>query len=263
MKTRYDDGLQRFGNGVNRGHGFLLIVLVSMLAVFSAQAFQHPGIPLTIADLNYLKTNLNTEPWNSGYASLIADGHSSTNYTMQGPFGYVNRNNAGNYDHQAEWISDMTAVYNLARRWYFTGDANYAKKSHDILISWATTQTNYGGIEASFDLGGYAYRYAGGADILRGTWPGWTAADTATVSNYFNNVFWPNLALPGPVPTGSQGMEPLAAAAAIAVFNDDTNKFNQVLSSFLTDADAGLRDTLANGEVGDTGRDQGHTSLYT
>jgi fibronectin type 3 domain-containing protein len=238
--------------------------MVAMLATvsFVAQAFQHPGIGLTLADLNYVKTNLNNVPWNSGYSALVSDGRSSTNYTMQGPATYVNRNNAGNYDNENQWKNDMTAVYNLARMWYFTGDANYAQKSHDILIAWANTQTNYGGIEAPFDLGDYAYRYAGGADILRGTWPGWTAADTATVSNYFNNVFWVDLGLPGPSATGSQGMESLTAAIAIAVFNDDTNKFNQVMTNFLTDADTALRDTLANGEMGDTGRDPGHAGLY-
>jgi fibronectin type 3 domain-containing protein len=227
-----------------------------------ARAFQHPGIGLTLADLNYIKANLTNAPWSSGYASLVADGRSSLSYTMQGPATYVNRNNAGNYDNEYQWENDMTAVYNLARMWYFTGDANYAKKSHDILIAWATTQTNYGGIEAPFDLGDYAYRYAGGADILRGTWSGWTAADTATVSNYFNKVFWVDLGLPGPSASGSQGMESLTAAIAIAVFNDDTNKFNQVMTNFLTDADSGLRDTLANGEMGDTGRDPGHAGLY-
>ena len=59
-----------------------------------------------------------------------------------------------------------------------------------------------------------------------------------------------------------KGWNEFNAAVAIAVFNDDTNKFNQVLSSFLTDADSGLRATYANGEVSDTGRDQGHAGLY-
>lgn len=233
-----------------------------MAAVPTARAFQHPGIPLTLADLSTVKSNLTKSPWSSGYAALQADWLANTNYGMHGPFTYVNRNNDGNYDNEGAWESDMQAVFDLARMWYFTSDSNYAKKSHEILLAWAATQTNYGGIEASFDLGDYAYRYAGGADILRGTWPGWTASDTATVSNYFARVFWPCLAVPGEVATGSQGMEDLTAAVAIAVFNDDTNKFNEVLSSFLMDADSGLCDTYANGEMGDTGRDQGHAGLF-
>jgi autotransporter-associated beta strand protein len=257
MKSKYN-------NGVRGVWWSVLAVLITLLAGGGnkAQAFQHPGIPLTLSDLSTVKSNLNNAPWSSGYAALVADGRSSTNYTMQGPFGYVNRNYYGNYDNENAWKSDMQAAYNLARMWYFTGDANFARKSHDILIAWANTMTNFGGIEASFDLGDYAYRYAGGADILRGTWPGWTPTDTATMSNFFANVYWPDLSIPGLVTQGSQGMEEINAAVAIAVFNDDTNKFNQVLTTFLTDADSGLRDTYANGEVGDTGRDQGHAGLY-
>lgn len=240
----------------------LAAIALSFGAATRANAFTHPGIPLSVADLDTVKANLNTEPWKAGYAALQADGHSSLSYTMQGPYSYVNRNNGGNYDNESQWKNDMQAIFNLSLMWYFTGNSAYAQKAHDILLAWATTQTSFGGIEASFDIGDYAYCYAGGADILRGTWSGWSAADTTAVQNYFNNVFWPCLGFPGPMATGSQGMEPLLAAAAISVFDDDQTKFNQVLAAFLSDADAGLRDTLPNGEVGDTGRDQGHTSLF-
>lgn len=104
---------------------------------------------------------------------------------MQGPFETVTRNADLN---RWTWQSDMQAVYNLALMWYFTGNNAYAQKSHDILLAWATTQTSMGGQESGLMLGDFAYCYAGGADILRGTWPGWTAADTATVQNYFLNV---------------------------------------------------------------------------
>jgi len=154
----------------------------------------------------------------------------------------------------------MQAVFNLALMWSFTGDARYAQKSRDILIAWATTHTVFNGVEASFDLGDYAYCYAGGADILRGTWSGWTPKDTATVQNYFKKVFSPGS--PGLNGSGSQGMESLLASLAVAVFCDDTASFNTLVSNLLTEGNTGLRDTLANGQVGDSGRDQGHTSLY-
>ena len=169
---------------------FLTLSLLLLLAAgLPAQAFQHPGIPLTVADLDNVKSNLTVAPWSAGYSALAGDWHSSTNYTMQGPFGYVNRNYYGTYDNENQWKNDMQAIFNLAVMWKLTGDANYAQKSRDILIAWATTMTNFNGIEAGMDLGDYATRYAGGADILRGTWPGWTTADTLTVSNFFNNVY--------------------------------------------------------------------------
>ncbi|HTL73106.1 MAG TPA: alginate lyase family protein, partial [bacterium] len=230
---------------------------------FKVHAFIHPGIPLTVADLDNVKNNLGNSPWSDGYAALLADGKSSTNYVMAGPYGYVNRNYFGNYDNEGAWKNDMQAIFNLSLRWYFTGDGNYAKKSHDILLAWANTMTNFNGNEASLDLGDYAFRYGVGADILRGTWPGWTAADTLAVSNLFANVYLPatflgstNISVVGPANKGALYM---AGALACSVFNDDTNLFNHILYLYRSTASAGVHNNcLTSGEMGETGRDQGH-----
>jgi autotransporter-associated beta strand protein len=240
------------------------IAFISLVAVWAAvqpaHAFQHPGIPLTIADLNTVKSNLNTVPWSTGYSVLAADYRSQLSYTMQGPFGYVNRNLAGNYDNENQWENDMQAIWNLSRMWYFTGNTNYAQKAHDILIAWANTMTNFNGIESALDLGDYAYRYGGGADILRGTWPGWTATDTLVVSNFFANVYWPATGAGtdemGPSNKGALGV---AGGLACAVFMDDTNQFNHCLYLFRTGASFGLdNNCLTSGQMGETGRDAGH-----
>ena len=138
----------------------------------------------------------------------------------------------------------MNAVFNLSRMWYFTGNTNYAQHAHDILLAWANTMTNFGGVEADLDIGGEAVAYGGGADILRGTWPGWTAADTLTVSNFFEKVYLPgaigstNFYTQGPANKGALSM---VAGVAIATFCDDTNLFNQMLYRFARDAGEGLR----------------------
>jgi hypothetical protein len=225
-----------------------------------AAAFLHPGIPLTVADLNNVKSNLTVSPWSDGYSALTGDSRSQLSYTMQGPFGYVTRNYYGTYDNEAQWKNDMQAIFNLARMWYFTGNTNYAQKSHDILIAWANTMTNFNGIESALDLGDYAYRYGGGADILRGTWPGWTAADTLAVSNFFANVYWPATGCVGKtMGPSNKGALQMAGALAVAVFNDDTNKFNYILDIYQSSASCGLdNNCLTSGEMGETGRDQGH-----
>jgi regulation of enolase protein 1 (concanavalin A-like superfamily) len=236
-----------------------LPVLAGLFAgqVLTAAAYTHPCIPLTSADLSTLKANLNLEPWKSGYAALAADGHSSLSYTMQGPFATVGRNPDVNL---SQWRNDMIAVYNLARMWYFTGNAAYAQKSRDILIAWANTQTSFTGNESGLDLGDYAFRYAGGASILRGTWSGWTSTDTTKVQSYFNNVFWPasGASSTDTIGPANKGSLYLTAGIAIAAFGDDTTKFNECIRKFRTSYAAGLPNTLATGEMGETGRDQGH-----
>ncbi len=50
----------------------------------------------------------------------------------------------------------------------------------------------------------------------------------------------------------------MQAGMAIALFCDDTTKFNHVLDLYRTYPGAGLPNTLSTGEMGETGRDAGH-----
>jgi hypothetical protein len=237
---------------------FTALALLCGAMASPVRAFTHPGIPTTQADLDYIKANLNQQPWKNGYADLMADSHAKLSFTMAGPYAHVSRKGSADANLSA-WESDMEAVYALARMWYFTGNAAYAQKAHDILISWATTNTTFDGNEAGLAMGDYAYRFAGGADILRGTWSGWTSADTTTVQNYFANVLWPNCQsnnnVTGPCNKGDIEME---AGIAIAVFCDDTTKFNHIVNMFRTYHGAGVTDTLPTGQLGESGRDAGH-----
>ncbi len=218
-----------------------------------ARAFDHPCIPATRQDLDYIKANLDKEPWKTGYTQLLATWN--PNYVPQ-PYATVTRNPNLNL---TAWGKDMGAVWNYARLWYFTGNQDYAIKAREILIAWANTQTSFGGNEAGLALGDAAYAYAGGASILRGTWSGWTEADTAAVKNLFLNVYWPATAnawnLAGPANKGSINM---SAGIAIALFCDDTAKFDHVVNMYRTYPGSGLPNTLATGQMGETGRDAGH-----
>lgn len=218
--------------------------------------FNHPCIPTTREELDTIKANLDKEPWKQGYAVLAGAGNSQLDYRMRGPFAEVKRNHNLNLN---EWRSDMVAVHNLARMWYFTGKDAYAQKARDILIAWAKTQTNFGGQESGLDLGDFSSAYGGGASILRGTWPGWTPEDTAAVKRYFTNVLWRGTAaqvsIAGPANKGSLN---LAAGIAIAVFCDDVEKFNHVIDVFRTYPGSGLPNSLPTGQMGETGRDAGH-----
>jgi hypothetical protein len=154
----------------------------------------------------------------------------------------------------------MIAVWNLSRMWYFTQNPAYAQKAHDILIAWATTQTAFTGGESMLDLGDYAFRFVGGADILRGTWPGWTAADTATVQAYFKNVLIPAANPYGENMFGAanKGALALVALGLMDIFNDDADALNKVVYQMRSLAHIGLRSSNDIGMLGDSLRDQGH-----
>jgi len=234
----------------------LLVALVGLSV--QAHAFTHPGVPNSLEELDTIKACLNQEPWKSGYAALANTSTAQLSWPMEGPYANVSRKGA--YDQNAvAWGNSMDAVYNLSRMWYFTGNNAYAQKARDILIAWATTHTSFSGNEAGLALGDYAYRFGGGASILRGTWPGWTAADTIAVQNYFSNVFWPASAgwpVQGPA---NKGALYLASGMAVAAFCDnDPSKFEHVLNMFRTFHGTGLMNTLPTGQMGETGRDAGH-----
>jgi hypothetical protein len=240
----------------------LLSLSAALLPGYSAaqvSGFTHPGTPLTASDLATLKSYVDAgkQPWKSAYDQLANDGKAKLTYVMAGPYATVSRAPDVNL---WPWRNDMVAIWNLSRMWYFTKNPDYAKKAHDILMAWATNQTVFSGRESMLDLGDYAYMFVGGADILRGTWSGWTDADTATVKAYFANVL-----IPASNPYGenmfgaaNKGALALNALGLMAIFNDDTELLNTVVYQTRTLAHIGLRSSNDIGMLGDYLRDQGH-----
>jgi len=220
---------------------------------------QHPGAPLSLSDLQTLKSYIKDgrQPWKSGYDLLAADGKSQKTYTMAGPFAKVSRDPNVNL---WQWDQDMAAIYNLSRMWYFTRDEDYARRAHDILISWATHQVEFSGGESPLELGDYAYLFVGGADILRSTWPHWTDVDTATVKKYFKDVLLPAANPYGDSQFGAanKGALALDAMGLMAIFNDDFELLDRVTYQVRTLAHVGLRNSNDIGMLGDSLRDQGH-----
>ena len=76
---------------------------------------------------------------------------------------------------------DMVAIHNLTFMYVFTGDAAYAAKATQILDAWAVTNTTWGGGENMLDIGDYAPYFITAADILKSTYPGWTADNNRVV----------------------------------------------------------------------------------
>jgi fibronectin type 3 domain-containing protein/regulation of enolase protein 1 (concanavalin A-like superfamily) len=237
----------------------LLLLMVTVCMSVRSQTFTHPGIPLSGSDLSILKAHIQAGdyPWKQAYDILAADGKSQLTYQMQGPFDSVARNINYNLN---QWRSDMAASFNLSLMWYFTGNEAYAAKARDILVAWANTQVGFGGQEANLDLGDYAYAWGGAASILRGTWSGWTAANTAAVQKLFNNVYWKASGCAGyALGPANKGTLSIAAGAAVAAFSDDPAKVAHVIELMRYIGSTGFKNTLPSGEHGESGRDQGHS----
>jgi autotransporter-associated beta strand protein len=231
---------------------FVLTLTVSAVAQSS---FVHPGLPFTTADISQLKANLRSEPWASAFPAFANASHSSLGYGQQGPHAIVGR--APNVN-LTQFNNDMRAIHNLTWMWVFTGNPAYAQKATDLLDAWAVTNTRWTGDETFLALGDAAEHFITAADILKSLYPGWTQANTDHVNHWFAHVLWPEADVPNPVRGANQGAIQLKLALGLAAFLDDATKWQQAISVLRKDAAGGLANSLPNGEVGDSGRDEGH-----
>ena len=213
--------------------------------------FVHPGIPWTMNHLNQMKKNRAVQPWSDGWGEILKTEEASLDYSMQGPAVNVDRRD-DNIMHDGD-----AALYH-ALQFYFNGNEAHAKKAVAILEAWATTHRTWSGNSVHLHAAWRGGTLVKAAEILRYTYPGWTAQNTRNCEAYFEEVLWPQFRLPNPLRGANQGANNLWGAIQVAVFNSDQEKFQQCIDAFLNDPGGGISNTLPNGECGDTGRDQGH-----
>ena len=231
------------------------IFLISIVALTNCFAqnhnFVHPGIPWTTNDLDQMKDNRNVFPWSEGWDEIINSSQASLNYRMQGPAVNVDRrdNNITN---------DGNAALYHALQWYFTRNSANAEKAVSILEAWAGTHRTFSGNAVHLHAAWRGGTMVKAAEILRYTYPGWTERNSANLENYFQSVLWPQFRLPNPLRAANQGANNLWGAIQVAIFCNDQTKFAQCIDAYLNDPCAGIENSLPNGQVGDTGRDQGH-----
>jgi hypothetical protein len=224
------------------------------------QAFRHPGVVLTAAQLEEIRRGVQSgrEPWKSWFKPYDGDPGTVGN---EGQFEEYGRNAD---IHRGEFQSDMWQLYRMALLWVVKKDKRAAERGIGILENYAKNHKRFVGVEASFMQGDCTHGVIA-AEILRSTYPGWTEQNTADIKRYFADVWWQHMHI-GKDNTGAgtqqwtanQGTIGLKVAMAVAIFCDDRVRFNMCLNSYLTDPLTGLQSSTTNGQVGDSGRDSGH-----
>ena len=228
---------------------FFIVLFIKANLLFSQ--FTHPGIEFTIEDLEYMKSHKDIEPWKSAYGMLLADERAQIDYEMKGPFNFVNREPHVNYH---EFTKDNLAAFYQAILYYVTEEEQYAINAVEILDGWATTHNSWG--RGTVSIQSFEMLYA--AEILRYTYPGWTAQNTANFENYARNMLLAVTYYPYTAKAANQGALQLNLIMRIAVFLNDEQMFEEAIDMFLNDPCAGISNTLPSGINGDTGRDQAH-----
>ncbi|MFT3868457.1 MAG: alginate lyase family protein [Nibricoccus sp.] len=260
----------------------VLALLLSSLVPVQSLAFSHPGMLHTAADFTRMQTKVNasSEPWLSGWNKLLANSHSSSSYTMQGPVATVYRGADGTHaENYSKLFNDIAAAYQNALRWKIAGTTANADKAVQILNAWSSTLTSIGGTSDKYLAAGiYGYQFANVAEIMR-SYSGWSAANQTAFKNMMLNVFYPmnhdflvnhNGACISHYWANWDACN-MASILAIGILCDDTAKFNEAINYFKNGAGNGkvsnaapfVYNTTSGGiaQCQESGRDQGHSCL--
>jgi hypothetical protein len=231
--------------------------------VTSGQSFVHPGLLHSKEDLSRMRQAVmnKEEPIYSGYQIFIQNPVSQYNYKMQGPLEMVGRNptvGQGIYD------SDANAAHQNAVMWAITGDTAYAEKAKQIVNAWSSTLKSITGRDAVLMAGLGPFKMLNAAEILRYTYAGWSASDISKTEKHFKEVVYPVIKDFAPFANGNWDAAAIKTVLAISVFCNDRPMFEKALQYYVNGQGNGrLTNYVINeqGQIQESGRDQGHTQL--
>ncbi|WP_437509924.1 discoidin domain-containing protein [Sorangium sp. So ce1099] len=218
-----------------------------------ASAFVHPGILVSREQLDFVKAKIGSgqQPWSKEY-QIARDSNAGGRGYVASPVPVVKCSTPGSrqkaidqgYDQAGcgSIIDDSSAAYTQALLWYYSGDAQYAENARKILNAWARTLTailfdqprfpdNNHQVYANGQLnaGWAGTKFLRAAEILRYTYSGWTAEDTALQEGHFRTVYW-DLVKDGWTGGGNVTAVMNETALDIAIFTNDLDKYEYVVS---------------------------------
>lgn len=180
----------------------------------AGMTISHSGSMMNTAEqLQFIRDKIaaNEEPWATYYERLTKSGYSKLTWV---PHAAVVPSS------ESSLIGDCYAAYNQALIYCFSGDTAYAENARTIINAWSASVEEWSGIGNWYLAPAWgASIMAPAAELLRNTYPGWTAADTAQCQDMFNRAFLPVLKFR--YAYGNREFSVCNALAAIGVFNDD------------------------------------------
>lgn len=250
----------------------LIIVLILCSAwALQAREFIHPGLLHSKEDLLRMKeaVALRQEPIYSGYLKFIENPVSQSRdkaylvstYKMQGPMEMVGRNPTVG---QSIYDTDANAAHQNAIMWCITGDRAYADKAIEIINAWSSKLKSITGRDAVLMAGLGPFKMLNAAEILRYTQAGWLEADIKASERHFKEIIYPVIRDFAPFANGNWDAAAIKTMLAIGVFCDDSDIFERALRYYVDGhGDGCLTNYVINedGQIQESGRDQGHTQL--
>jgi hypothetical protein len=208
----------------------------------AAQFWQHPGVLLNQAQLDFIKQQVTAkvQPYYQEFLNAQNSQFGNKAYQVSGPYaGGVNQ--CGSFSSPDNGCSaadmDTGVAYVQALLWYITEDPTYASNAIKIMNNYAYNLKGFAGFTPGYPCPGAtktcsnaplqaawdSEKWPRVAEIIRyghGGSAGWAANDIAAFSNMLKNVYEP-LIYNGSASNGNWELSMIEGMMGIAVFNED------------------------------------------
>lgn len=219
-----------------------LAIFLSVFALFSgvwrnleAQTFQHPGVLVSQAQLDYIKAMVaaHSDPFYSAFLKAQNSNIGSLTYQPYGPpsDGYIKCGPTSNPNIGCSNAdNDSSAAYLQALLWYITGNQQYANNAIQILNLYGYNLKGYSTgspytnapLQAAWD----SQKFPRAAEIIRYSNAGWSDADIQQFKTMLTTAILPRI-INGSTSNGNWEISMIEGMINIGVFNDDPTTFNK------------------------------------
>ena len=225
----------------------------------------HPGILQTRAGLEFMKAKIKAgeEPWKSSWDLWLTGPIASLDFTPK-PFPHIVRGAFGAGEQGGRELSESAdAANNHVMQWYVSGNEVHARKAIEIFDAWSHTLADFFENDAMLLAGWTGSLFCNAAEILRATYPGWSAASQKQFKRMLRTVYVPLLRMFYPEANGNWDAAMMYTLLSIGVFCEDRDLMESVYQHYRTGpVNSGITHYVyPSGQCEETCRDQGHTQM--
>lgn len=195
----------------------------------AAQEFQHPGVLVSKAQLDFVKAEVNAkvEPFRTEFQRAKDSEYGDLHYKPKGPpaTGIIECGSSSHPDFGCkDEDADSAAAYVQSLLWYITGNPVYAKYAIHILNAYQNLKA-YTNSNAPLQSAWSAGKWTRATEIIRYSNAGWAPADIQKFSNMLTKVVMP-IIYGGSNLNGNWELTQIEAMMGIAVFTDNHPLFD-------------------------------------
>ncbi|MBE9599817.1 alginate lyase family protein [Pedobacter sp. MC2016-24] len=230
--------------------------------------FVHPGVLHSLASFETMREVVQRKNVPGYSAYLLMAGHpcASAFYQLRGPFEFIARDGEFKYT-KGEMEMDFSAAYLNAIMWMITKDQAHARKSIEILESYADSLK---GIPVSNDAallaGLEGSKIVNAIEILSHSESGLKKFQVDKINKMIKCIFLPvcdRFYSSRAYTNGNWGAIVTRMYIGAAVYFDDEKMYRSAVEFYINGNDNGtIKNYVSeNGQIQESGRDQGHAQL--